>query len=167
MKGIISYESTIRKFFSETGLAKIFTAKAAGMLAAFLVGMAARGFRGKMIDLRDACGVCRTAFSRLLAGGEWSREDLSGYLKKYVFQYILDIAKSTGQPIYVIIDAAATPSPSLRARPRIPSRARDSTTPISSTRMYGATGPPLRCSGAETSASSTTFGSTTRRMEAR
>jgi hypothetical protein len=109
MKAIVSYETPVRKFFSESGLAKIFTAKAAGMLAAFLIGMAARGFRGKMVDLERACGACRTTFSRFLSGGKWSGEDLGRFIKKYALRCVLDKAKATGLPIFVIIDDTVNP----------------------------------------------------------
>jgi hypothetical protein len=73
-------------------------------LMSFLIAMALKGFRAKMVDVAEVSSYHRTTLSHFLCKGKWDEEPLKRFIKSHSLEYIQDISTSTGKPMFISID---------------------------------------------------------------
>lgn len=102
---IVSKSSPIYKFLFDLNITLLLTTPQLHHLILFLSAMVTKGFGGKINDLAELMPVRhRTNFGKFLSKSPWNEKLLEQALKKHVLHRIWSISRTTGKPIYVVID---------------------------------------------------------------
>jgi hypothetical protein len=102
---IITAAPSIIKFLIKLDLDLFFSKPQLKHVEAFISAMVLKGFNGKITDIADLTSRRhRTSVGKFLSKSPWDEELVLKSLKEYTIKRIWQISKTTGKPIYVIVD---------------------------------------------------------------
>jgi Transposase DDE domain len=102
---IVTKSSTIYKFLIELKITLYLTTPQIHHLILFINSMVTKGYCGKVTDVSDFMPVRhRTNIGKFLSESPWDENFVEKALKKRVIMRIWETSKTTGKPIYVVID---------------------------------------------------------------
>ncbi|WAG48720.1 IS701 family transposase [Clostridium tagluense] len=102
---IVTKSSAIYKFLIELKITLYLTTPQTHHLILFINSMVTKGYCGKITDVSDFMPVRhRTNIGKFLSESPWDEDFVEKALKKRVIMRIWDTSKTTGSPIYIVID---------------------------------------------------------------
>ena len=102
---IVTKSSPIYKFLIELKITLYLTTPQIHHLILFINSMVTKGYGGKITDVSDFMPVRhRTNIGKFLSDSPWSEDFIERAIKKHVIMRIWETSKTTGKPIYVVID---------------------------------------------------------------
>jgi len=104
MKPSIPTSKLLSKFFDKNKINLLYTNMVMKHIMAFLMAMALKGFRAKMVDVAEVSGYHRTTLSHFLCKGKWNEAPLKEFIKTRSLEYVKKISEETGKPMFISID---------------------------------------------------------------
>jgi len=102
---IVTKSSPIYKFLIELRITLYLTTPQIHHLILFINSMVTKGYCGKITDVSDCMPVRhRTNIGKFLSDSPWNEDFIERALKKHVIKRIWETSKTTGKPIYIVID---------------------------------------------------------------
>ena len=105
-KNNIPYNKSIYNFIISLGLTLYLTTPQTKHICEFLFSAAQRDYNGKITHISEICfnSTHRTCIGKFLSNSPWNEDYILRALQKETIEKIWSLSKTTGQPIYVIID---------------------------------------------------------------
>ncbi len=119
-KNTIPYDKSINNFFLVLKLTLYLTIPQRKHLSEFIFAAVGRGCKGKVSHISENCfnTTHRTSIGRFLSESTWNKDYVLRAMQNFAIKRIWDLSRTTGEPIYVIIDDTISEKtiPSSRAK---------------------------------------------------
>lgn len=101
---IVPIHSEIRNYLLQHRLSLHYTKPVVNHIESYMLAAAAKGFRGKVVELAEYSNHHRTSLGHFLQHGKWDEQILQDKVKTESLRHVLSTSKQTKSPIFVIHD---------------------------------------------------------------
>lgn len=101
---IVSVHDTLRNYLLQHWLPLYYSKPMIAHIETYMAAAAAKGFRGKVVNLAEYSDRHRTTLGHFLAVGKWDEAVLQNKVKAESLRQVVEIANCTAEPLFVIHD---------------------------------------------------------------